>query len=78
VPREVLRKGLVISPVTYLELAPAFEGDAALQEQFLAEVGSNGQCCERFRTRKQGTSCGSLIFRRSMMPSLQNAGLQTS
>jgi predicted nucleic acid-binding protein len=31
--------GLVISPVTYIELAPAFGGDAALQEQFLAEVG---------------------------------------
>jgi predicted nucleic acid-binding protein len=31
--------GLVISPVTYVELAPAFDGDAALQEQFLAEVG---------------------------------------
>jgi predicted nucleic acid-binding protein len=32
-------EGLVISPVTYVELAPAFDGDAALQEQFLAEVG---------------------------------------
>lgn len=31
--------GLVISPVTYVELAPAFGGDRALQEQFLAEVG---------------------------------------
>ena len=31
--------GLAISPVTYVELAPAFGGDAALQEQFLAEVG---------------------------------------
>ena len=44
----------------------------------LPKSGSNGQCCERFRTRKQATSCGSLIFRRSMMPSLQNAGLLTS
>ena len=26
------------SPVSYVELAPAFEGDAALQGQFLAEV----------------------------------------
>jgi len=31
--------GLAISPVTYVELAPAFGADAALQEQFLAEVG---------------------------------------
>ena len=31
--------GLTLSPVTYVELAPAFGGDAALQEQFLAEVG---------------------------------------
>jgi predicted nucleic acid-binding protein len=32
-------EGLVISPITYVELAPAFDGDAALQDQFLAEVG---------------------------------------
>ena len=32
-------EGLTLSPVTYVELAPAFGGDAALQEQFLAEVG---------------------------------------
>jgi len=31
--------GLVLSPMTFVELAPAFGGDAALQEQFLAEVG---------------------------------------
>lgn len=31
--------GLTISPVTYVELAPAFDGDAALQEQFFAELG---------------------------------------
>jgi predicted nucleic acid-binding protein len=31
--------GLVLSPVTYVELAPAFGGDKVLQEQFLAEVG---------------------------------------
>ena len=31
--------GLVLSPVSYVELAPAFDGNAALQDQFLAEVG---------------------------------------
>jgi predicted nucleic acid-binding protein len=31
--------GLTISPLTYVELAPAFNGDAVLQEKFLAEVG---------------------------------------
>ena len=31
-----LSDGLVISPVTYVELAPAFEGNTKLQEQFLA------------------------------------------
>ena len=31
--------GLVLSPITFVELAPAFGGDAGLQEQFLAEVG---------------------------------------
>jgi predicted nucleic acid-binding protein len=32
-------EGLVLSPATYVELAPAFAGHTALQEQFLAEVG---------------------------------------
>jgi hypothetical protein len=31
--------GLVICPVTYVELAPAFEGNGGLQEEFLAGVG---------------------------------------
>lgn len=31
--------GLVICPVTYVELAPAFEGNPVFQEDFLAEVG---------------------------------------
>ncbi|HTH49599.1 MAG TPA: type II toxin-antitoxin system VapC family toxin [Candidatus Limnocylindria bacterium] len=31
--------GLVISPVTFVELAPAFDGDMALQRQFLTRFG---------------------------------------
>jgi len=31
--------GLVACPVTYAELAPAFQGDAALQDEFLDGVG---------------------------------------
>jgi len=31
--------GLTICPVTYAELAPAFEGSRALQEEFLTGVG---------------------------------------
>ncbi|HUF79363.1 MAG TPA: PIN domain-containing protein [Thermoanaerobaculia bacterium] len=31
--------GLTICPVTYVELAPAFEGSRDLQEEFLAGVG---------------------------------------
>jgi len=34
-----LSDGLVISPITYVELAPAFDGNMKLQEQFLTEVG---------------------------------------
>jgi len=34
-----LSDGLVISPITYVELAPAFAGNMKLQEQFLTEVG---------------------------------------
>ena len=36
---ERLSDGLVISPLTYVELAPAFGGNVKLQDQFLAEVG---------------------------------------
>jgi hypothetical protein len=32
-------EGLTICPVTYAELAPAFDGSAALQEEFLFGVG---------------------------------------
>jgi predicted nucleic acid-binding protein len=31
--------GLTICPVTYSELAPAFDGDSSLQNEFLAGVG---------------------------------------
>ena len=34
-----LKAGLVICPVTYIELAPAFNGSAALEEEFLAGLG---------------------------------------
>jgi predicted nucleic acid-binding protein len=36
---ERLNDGLVICPVTYVELAPAFGGKQSLQESFLREVG---------------------------------------
>ncbi|MDH3404007.1 MAG: type II toxin-antitoxin system VapC family toxin [Acidobacteriota bacterium] len=36
---EHLGEGLNVSPVTYAELAPAFGGDLALQDEFLAGVG---------------------------------------
>lgn len=32
-------EGLTICPVTYAELAPAFDGDQTLQDEFLTEVG---------------------------------------
>ncbi|HEV2853993.1 MAG TPA: type II toxin-antitoxin system VapC family toxin [Thermoanaerobaculia bacterium] len=32
-------EGLTVCPVTYTELAPAFEGDANLQDEFLRGVG---------------------------------------
>jgi predicted nucleic acid-binding protein len=35
----LLPEGLAISPATYVELAPAFGGDRALQDEFLAGVG---------------------------------------
>ncbi len=33
------KAGLVICPVTYIELAPAFNGSPALEEEFLGGVG---------------------------------------
>ncbi len=32
-------EGLVICPISYAELAPAFRGDKALQDEFLAGIG---------------------------------------
>ena len=32
-------EGLTICPITYAELAPAFEGNSSLQDEFLTEVG---------------------------------------
>lgn len=32
-------EGLVVCPVTYAELAPAFQGDRTLQDEFLGGVG---------------------------------------
>jgi predicted nucleic acid-binding protein len=34
-----LDSGLVISPITYVELAPAFDGSARLLDEFLAGIG---------------------------------------
>jgi len=35
-----LAEGLVICPITYVELAPAFQGNRELQEEFLHAVGA--------------------------------------
>ena len=32
-------EGLVVAPITYVELAPAFNGDAAAQDKFLQALG---------------------------------------
>jgi hypothetical protein len=37
--RRRLNEGLVICPVTYIEMGPAFGGSQELQEEFLAGVG---------------------------------------
>lgn len=34
-----LPEGLILCPVTYIELAPEFAGDSALQEKFFQRVG---------------------------------------
>ena len=39
--RDKLRDGLLLCPVTYVELAPAFDGSAALQDTFLAGLGTD-------------------------------------
>lgn len=36
-----LQEGLVICPMTYAELSPAFQGDRSLQEEFLTGVGAD-------------------------------------
>lgn len=46
---EILEKyadeGLIISPVTYIELAPAFLGDESREREFLFEIGIDLQSC---------------------------------
>lgn len=34
-----LEEGLVVCPVTYAELSPAFQGDRSLQDEFLGGIG---------------------------------------
>lgn len=41
--KDRLSGGLVIAPVTYIELAPAFGGSIALQEEFLRGAGVRGE-----------------------------------
>src|SRR5688572_30395677 len=36
---ESLEEGLVICPMTYVELSPAFRGNKALQDEFLTGIG---------------------------------------
>lgn len=35
----LVEEGLVVCPVTYAELAPAFQGDRSLQDEFLGGIG---------------------------------------
>ena len=71
-------EGLVISPVTYVELAPAFDGGKRLSRSSSSpKWGSDGPLCGRSRTRKQRTICGLLTFERNRMAAPQNARLLT-
>ena len=49
-----LRNGLVVCPVSYIEIAPAFSSQAELQIEFLQEVGyrSCPQALGRIRGEK--------------------------
>lgn len=35
----LVEEGLIVCPVTYAELAPAFQGDRSLQDEFLGGIG---------------------------------------
>jgi hypothetical protein len=37
-----LPEGLILCPITYIELAPEFGDDCVLQEEFFQRVGCNG------------------------------------
>jgi hypothetical protein len=39
-----VKAGLVVRPVTFIELAPAFNGSSTLEEEFLAGVGVDWHC----------------------------------
>ena len=40
---DCMEAGLVVCPITYAELSPAFQGDRELQDEFLAAVGVDFQ-----------------------------------
>lgn len=46
-------EGLVVAPITYVELAPSFLGDVARQDMVLSSLGDR----VRFRGKQGGGSC---------------------
>lgn len=55
-----LTDGLVVSPVTFVELAPAFSGQISELEEFLFQLGVDHQEC--WTTRDTASACAAWTF----------------
>jgi uncharacterized protein with PIN domain len=56
-----LEEGLVISPVSYVELAPVFDGSRRLLDQFLAGLGIDPSAVSTARTGTSRSRPGRVI-----------------
>lgn len=63
-------QGLLICPVTYVELAPAFLGDVSLQEEFLTGVGVDWRQGWTWQDSVQAHSAWHLLIQKKRAGSL--------
>jgi predicted nucleic acid-binding protein len=70
-----LADGLVICPITYAELAPAFQGDLPLQDEFLAGVGTDFRQAWQWEDTLQAHAAWNRFIQRRRLESLRRRPL---
>lgn len=69
--------GLVLCPVTYVELAPVFNGDLKAQDEFLFNPGSPGRRLGHRRTPRKRITRGTATSPPGARPSSSSAHWRT-